>query len=300
MASFDIDLLKTFVTVKDTGGFSSAARHLHRTQSAVSMQVKRIESMIGHQVFNRNGRSITLTTEGEKLLPHARQMLKINDEAIAELITPEIEGSVRLGIADGYGTYFLPHVLSSFRQAHPRVQLELTCDLSGKMLKDLENGDLDLAILARDQGESGGEMLWCEPIVWVCASEVPVHKQDPIPLALFPHGCVLRASALSALEQQNQKWEQIYSSSSLAAVQAAVLAGLAVAVIGGSTVLPGMRTLNQEDGFPPLPSSIIDLNIPGVEPARITKRLAEHIRHNLKGWSDSPINNGSDLAFYQG
>jgi len=297
MASFDIDLLKTFVMVTDTGGFSSAARHLHRTQSAVSMQVKRIESMIGHQVFNRNGRSITLTVEGEKLLPHARQMLKINDEAIAELVTPEIEGSVRLGITDGYGTYFLPHVLSSFRQAHPRVQLEVTCDLSGKMLKELENGDLDLAILARERGESGGEMLWSEPIVWVCASEAPVHKQIPIPLALFPHGCVLRASALNALEQQNRKWHQIYSSSSLAAVQAAVLAGLAVAVIGGSTVLPGMRILNQEDGFPPLPPSILELHVASMESSRATQMLAEHISHNLKGWSDSQINNRSVMAF---
>lgn len=245
MLNLDVDLLRAFVAVADTGGFTSASRQLHRTQSAVSMQVKRIEELVGKRVFDRSGRAVKLTADGEILIGHARRMLKINEEAIADLMTPEFEGVIRLGIPDGYGTYYLPRILSSFSKTYPRIQLEVRSEYTAQLIEALNEGDLDLALTARDPAIPGGEMLWEEPIVWVGTKETPIHEEGPLPLLLFSQGCVIRARALQALDDCDLRWRMVYCSPSLAAVQAAVQAGLGIAVLGSSTVLPGMRILGK-------------------------------------------------------
>ena len=282
MLNLEVDLLRAFVAVADTGGFTNAARHLHRTQSAVSMQVRRLEETVGSRVFDRNGRAVKLTGKGEILLSHARRMLRINEEAVSELVTPTVEGRVRLGIPDGYGTYFLPRLLSSFSQAHPRVQLEVVCEMTAEMLAALAADDLDLALVVRDPAYPAGEVLWSESIVWAGSEEQLVHEEDPLPLALFPQGCVLRARALRALDTSGRRWRIAYCSPSLAAVQAAVLAGLGVAVLGASTLLPRMRALGPDEQFPPLPSSEIELHTAPGEPSEVATRLSEHIVQQLR------------------
>jgi DNA-binding transcriptional LysR family regulator len=293
MLNLDVDLLRAFVAVADTGGFTSAARQLHRTQSAVSMQVKRIEEMVGKRVFDRSGRSVRLTANGEILLSHARRMLKINEEAIADLVSPEIEGVVRLGIPDGYGTYYLPRILTSFSRAYPRVQLEIRSEMTGQLADSLNAGDLDLGLLVRDPSHPGGEMLWAEPINWVGSKESPIHEENPLPLSLFGQGCRLRADALNSLDDVDRRWRIVYCSPSLAAVQAAVLAGLGITVLGASTVLPGMRTLGHAEGFPTLSPSVIELHRSQTQSSPAVERLAQHITDKLRGWKDAPTSNQS-------
>lgn len=296
MLNLNVDLLRAFVAVADTGGFTSASRQLHRTQSAVSMQVKRIEVMLGKRVFDRSGRSVKITADGEVLLGHARRMLKINEELAADLITTEIEGVVRLGIPDSYGTYYLPRVLSNFSQAYPRIQLEVRSELTGQLLEALDRGNMDLALVVTDQATPRGDALWSEPLVWVGMKEFSIHEQSQIPLALFPPTCTDRARSLQALDEFGLRWRMVFCSPSLAAIQAAVLAGLGIAVLTGSSVLPEMRILGPEEGFPPLLPSAVELRrSPGTSSLAID-HLAKHIIEKLKGWTEvpTPILSSSD------
>ena len=203
-------------------------------------------------------------------------------------MTPEFEGVIRLGIPDGYGTYYLPRILSSFSKTYPRIQLEVRSEYTAQLIEALNEGDLDLALTARDPAIPGGEMLWEEPIVWVGTKETPIHEEGPLPLLLFSQGCVIRARALQALDDCDLRWRMVYCSPSLAAVQAAVQAGLGIAVLGSSTVLPGMRILGKPEGLPALPPSIIELHCSEIHSSLAIDKLARHIRVKLKGWLVSP------------
>ncbi|MFP6744318.1 MAG: LysR substrate-binding domain-containing protein [Alphaproteobacteria bacterium] len=180
-------------------------------------------------------------------------MLKLNEEAVSDLIRPEVEGLVRVAVPDGYGTYFLPRVLSRFAQAHPRIVLEIDCGLTDDIAAALSEGRLDVALVVRKPEDPRGEFLWAEPIDWVVSAKHEIHLEDPLPIAVFQHGCVMRARALKALDASGRKWRIAYCSVSLAAIQGAVLSGLAVGVIGHSAVLPDMRVLGPGDGFATLP-----------------------------------------------
>jgi DNA-binding transcriptional LysR family regulator len=278
---FEIDVLRAFVAVADTGGFTSAARRLSRTQSAISMRVRRLEEFLGKKVLHRNGGGAQLTSDGEVLLRHARRMLELNEVAVSELIRPEIQGVVRLAIADGYGTYFLPTLLADFAKLHPRVQLEIDCCMSGDIEDGLSNGKLDLGLIVQDTYDEFTEPLWSEPIVWVGSDKQTSFDDKILPLALFQHGCVLRAQALKTLDDCGQEWRIAYCSTSLASVQAAVIAGLGVGVIGESTVLDGMQVLGPDEPFSPLqPSEIaIRRSSSGLSPA--ARHLADHIVKTL-------------------
>jgi DNA-binding transcriptional LysR family regulator len=288
MLNLDIDLLRAFVAVADTGGFTSASRQLHRTQSAVSLQVKRIEAMLGKRVFDRSSRSVKITADGEVLLGHARRMLKINEEVAADLITPEIEGVVRLGIPDSYGTYYLPRILSNFSQVYPRVQLEVKSELTGQMIKSLDRGDMDLALVVTEPAFPHGDTLWSEPLVWVGTKEFPIYDQNPLPMALFPQSCTDRSRSLQALDDFGLRWRMVFCSSSLAAIQAAALAGLGIAVLPSSSVLPGMHILGPTEGLPKLPSSAVELRRSLSAPSIAIDQLAKHIMEKLGGWTKVP------------
>lgn len=274
---FEIDVLRAFVTVADTGGFTSAARRLNRTQSAISMRVRRLEEFLGKPVLYRNGVGVRLTPDGEVLLRHARRMLKLNEQAVSELIRPEIEGVVRLAVPDGYGTYFLPGLLAEFAKTHPRVQLEIDCCMSDVIKQGLSDGKLDLGLIVPEIEDASNEPLWSEPIVWVASDKQTVFDEDILPMAVFQHGCILRAQALRMLDECGQAWRITYCSTSLASVQAAVIAGLGVGVVGESTVLDGMQVLGPEKPFLPLQPSEIMLRRASSDLSPAARHLADHI-----------------------
>ena len=251
----DSDQLRTFVAIADGGSFTAAARAVHRTQSAVSMQMKRLEARVGHRLFARGARGVVPTAEGEALLGTARRVLRLLDEAAEELRAPQLEGSVRIGLPEEYGPTVLPRLLAEFAEAHPKVMVSVQCGLSAELDEALAGGRLDLAILVSDLVRMPGEVLLHDPTVWVTSSRHLAHEQEPLPLAMFEAGCWWRDWALRALDRQDRAYRIAYSSPSVAGIQAAVTAGLAVTLLGASTRPKDSRILAAEDGFEPLPGS---------------------------------------------
>ena len=247
----DPDLLRTFVAIVDAGGFTSAAQQVHRTQSAVSMQVRRLEAALDRTLFQREGRGVQLTPEGEALLGYARRLLKLHDEALAVLSRPDLSGLVRLGTPDDYVGRFLPDILVRFARAFPRVQVEVHCESSVNLRRLLAEDRLDLALITGTPGAETGEVLRREPTVWATAERHLAHEDDPLPLALFQSGCPFRDWALAGLNERGRPYRIAYTSASLTGILAAVTAGLAVTVLSRSILPAEVRPLRAEEGFPP-------------------------------------------------
>jgi DNA-binding transcriptional LysR family regulator len=280
-AMLDLDQLRTFVAIVDTGSFTQAAEVVAKTQSAVSMQIRRLEERIGRPIFARDGRSSKLTEDGERLLGYARRMLRLSDETVAAFDETELCGSVRFGTPDDYADRFLPDILARFSRSNPRVEVSVFCDQSAELITKARNGDLDLAIVTYC-GEELVEVFRSEPLLWVTSSQHCAAEEAVLPLALFKAPCQWRNAAINALTDAGRKYRVLYQSSNSTAISAAVLAGLAVTVLAESALRPGMRVIGEADGFPSLPVCKIGLIRSWSRPASATvDKLAEHITSSL-------------------
>ena len=255
----DLDLLRTFVTVVECGNFSNAAPCVGRSQSAVSMQMQRLEQELGRPLLTRLPRAVLPTAAGEDLLIYARRLLKLSDEARASVSRPDETGTVRLGVPDDYAAFLLPPVLTRFADDYPRVNVELICEPSRLLVPAIESGRLDLAIVTR-LPEQPFEVLRREPFVWVAAANHVAWLQDPLPVALFAQRCAARLNVIEALSAVGRAYRNTYSSESLLALCAAVQAGLAVAGLPYSSVPPTLTIVGEAEGLPalqPLDMSLI-------------------------------------------
>jgi len=243
MQNLELDLLRSFAAVADTGSFTAAAELVARTQSAVSMQIKRLEETLGRRVFERSSRSLALTGEGELLLGYARRILELNDESLRTIARPPVTGRARLGVTEYFVPNELPRILSRFAAAHPGVQLDVRMGLSRDLRVELDAGRLDAAIVRIQDGEKGATPLWRESQVWVAAEGWALERGQAVPLVALPQGCVLREFAMETFRRQKREWHLAYTGSSMASVQAAVLAGLGVSIVSQSTVVAGMQVL---------------------------------------------------------
>lgn len=276
-----VDFLKTFVRAVDLKSFTLAGQDVGRTQSAVSQQMKRLEEQAGRALFDRSGRELALTPAGESLLPYARRMVKLHDEAVSALKEPDMTGKVRLGVLDDYAPFYLPPVLENFGADHPRVQVEVRCDCSRTLVRMLQSGELDLAVHSGESPGPYGRVVDRDPLVWVSSARHAAHEKDPLPLAVFDKKCRFRQWALDSLEQAGRACRICYTSPSVTGVLAAVEAGLAVAPLGLSSVPDGALVLGPGQGFPPLPVTSIILALACAEPSRPVLRLAEAVRSGL-------------------
>ena len=288
-AYLDPDLLRTFVAIVDAGGFTQAAKQVHRTQSAVSMQVRRLEETLDRVLFQRDGRGVQLAPDGEALLGYARRLLKLHDEAVAALTRPDLAGRVRIGTPDDYVDRFLPDILARFARAFPRVQVEVTCETSANLRRWLAEDRLDLAVITAGCGPGGetGEVLRREPVVWATADRHLAHEHEPLPLALFQAGCVFRDWALASLDGIGRPYRIAYTSASFSSILAAVKAGLAVTALCRSVLPAGVRPLGVEEGFPPLPPTAITLQR-GRPGSAVAEGLADYIRQGFSGDAPPP------------
>ena len=277
MKYLDLTLLQAFTAVIDSGSFTLAARYLCRTQSAVSMQIRKLEETAGRALLQPDRRNIRLTEEGEVLLDYARRMLRLNEDALVAMDQPFAEGHVRLGMPDDYAEYFLPEVLARFAHAYPRVQLEVIGALSGELLDRVEAGTLDVALITRQSNRPAGKILRRERLVWAGSRQRQVHAESPLPLALFPEGCVFRAHALAALDARAIPWRIAYTSQSFAGGKLAVSGGLALTVMAQSMVPPEWRTFGTEDGLPALPEYEIALHKAPGKLSRAVKLLEDQL-----------------------
>ncbi|MEZ5933736.1 MAG: LysR substrate-binding domain-containing protein [Alphaproteobacteria bacterium] len=249
----DIDLVRTFVAISDTGSFTSAASAVLRTPSAVSMQMKRLEDLLGRPLFTREGRSVALTPDGEALLGYARQMLRVNEEAVARFLVPPVEGCLRFGAPDDFGTRFLPNILSRFAATHPKVEVSVVLATSISLQDQLRNGDIDVTLVTteeRDDGAVHGRRIYSEPLVWVGVKGGRAREMEPVPLALSGHGCVWRAAALRALDRIGRPYRIAYSCDNCQGQLAALLADLAIAPLPQSLLTSDYERLGPAHRLP--------------------------------------------------
>jgi len=275
----DLELLRSFVSVVDSGGFTRAGERIHRTQSTVSQQIRRLEDDIGQPLLNRNGKEVTPTEAGERLLSYARRLLALAEEARDVLARPDHEGAVKLGIPEDFAAYRLAKLLATFSRSHPTLRLDVRADQSTSLKRDLERGDLDLALFKRAAGEKGGIAVWPERVHWVTSKSRPIDtRAASVPLIGFPAGCLYRARAIHALESAGHAWHMAYTSSNLAGIQAAVAAGMGLSILSEMAVQADHRVLTAKDGFAPIDKTELALVAsPDASPAtlRLADRLAE-------------------------
>lgn len=288
-ALLDVDQLKTFVAIADTGSFTRAADVVHKTQSAVSMQMKRLEERIGKPIFVRDGRQSKLTEEGERLLDYARRIVKLSAEAVSALADADVAGHVRLGVPDDYADRFLPEILARFSRSNPRAEVTVLCEPSLSLIDRIHAGSLDLAIITHTGIVADAQVIRQEQLYWVTSARTSPHEENPLPLAMAGGICAWRTAAVTALEGQDRPHRVLYQSQNSTAIGAAVLAGLAVSVCAESSLRPGMRVLGAADGFPPLPPIKIALLCSRHERSLVRDALADHIVASLDNLSDSQI-----------
>lgn len=256
----DTDLLRAFVTVAECQGFSAAGKVLHRTQSAVSLQIKRLEDKMRQPLFERTSRSVLLTAAGERLLPYARHILKLEDEA-KDLLRGGTHGEIiRLGTSEEQAAAYLPDLLPRFSAQFPHIQLEVQCDISDNLVKRFQEGLLDVVLSVRHKPTQSGQLLGWEPMVWVIAEHASIEQWQILPLALNPEGCIFRAHALSALGREEKRWELRYVSQSPTGINVPVQNGLAVTIKTPRSVPTGCRVVSEEEGLPHLGHVEIELH----------------------------------------
>jgi DNA-binding transcriptional LysR family regulator len=281
-ADLDPDLLRCFLAVTDSGGFTAAGERIGLSQSAVSLKVKRLEAQLDRRLFARSSRSLALTEDGELLQGFARRLLAMNEEAVRRLTAPPLEGRLRLGVAEYFVPQHLAGLLAGFRRAHPKVRLEVRIGLSSELLALMEAGSLDVVFGKRDPGDQHGRVIAEEPLVWVGSDELEI-AAGPLALLTMPPPCSYRMAATGSLDRIGRDWDIMFTSPSIMGVQAAVAAGLGVAVLGRASVLAGMRVLGPEAGLPELGS--IEVAIWGEEqaPAGLSEPLVALLTQALSG-----------------
>jgi DNA-binding transcriptional LysR family regulator len=276
--AMDLELLRSFVSVIDAGGFTRAGERVHRTQSTVSQQIKRLEDSIGRPLLLRNAKRVAPTEEGERLLSYARRILALANEARGAVACPVPDERVRLGVPEDFAAYRLTQMLSKFARSRPNLRLDVRCDLSVSLRRDLVRGEFDVALIKRDAGdasESGAVAAWPERLRWVTSKWSPVDlDRDPLPLAVFEHGCLYRRRAIHLLEAAGRTWRVAYASPNLAGIQAAVSAGLGVSILPDIAVLADHRVLGPKQGFPKLGNTELALVV-RPDAGSATRRLAD-------------------------
>jgi len=270
----DLDLLRSFVSVVDAGGFTRAGERVHRTQSTVSQQIRRLEESIGRTLLSRDGKRVALTEEGERLLSYARRILALAQEARDVVSRPSAEGVVRLGIPEDFAAYRLTELLSRFVRSRPGLRLDVRCDLSVRLRAALERGELDLALIKRDVGDGAAIAAWPERLRWVTGRDHAIDPRlDPVPLVVAEQGCLYRNHAIHTLEAAGRSWHVAFSSPNLSGLQAAVSVGLGIGILPEQAIRPEHRVLGAKDGLAPLAKTELALcAAPAASPS--THRLA--------------------------
>jgi DNA-binding transcriptional LysR family regulator len=290
--AMDTDLLRAFVLIAEGHSFTQAAARVGRTQSAVSMQVKRLEEMLGQPVLSRGkGGAVDLTPHGQYLLTRARQILALNDEVLTTFRAPQIAGTVRLGTPDDYAFAYLPPILKRFAETHPAVQVNVVCSPSEELMRRLKADEIDLTLISGGHQPTGwpSVQLWRGPLVWVTSTRFAPHRQNPLPLALADRepflargqDCEWAGAAVRALEKAGRRYRIAYTSASQIGTHAPVLAGLAVTVSTLSWLPEGLRAMRPEEGMPKLPEFGILMLKRKLSHQPVTDALAAHIEESF-------------------
>jgi DNA-binding transcriptional LysR family regulator len=277
----DTDQLRSFLAIVDTGSFTRAGERVNKTQSAVSMHIRRLEEQLGCALFVKQGRSAKLTNEGEKLIEYARRMIQVETGAMAALSRKGLQGSVRLGIPDDYAEAFLAGILTSFNRRHPLVEVVVICENSLELGAQVNAGAIDIALVTDHEGVQGFELIREEPLVWVASKRFMPTRGAPIPLAEGSPSCLWRRVTDAALRDRPSLTHSLFFSKNYTAIGTVVRAGLAVTVLPIGLVGDDLRVLGAEEGLPALPQTRMGLiRAPGRRSAEAAA-LAEAIRDSV-------------------
>jgi DNA-binding transcriptional LysR family regulator len=279
----ELDLLRAFVAVAESGSFTAAAEVVGRSQSAVSQKVLRLEEILQRRVFERTSRSLSLTHEGEQLLVAARRMLEFNDGIMRQMREPLRAGRLRLGVSEDFIPSELPKLLARFSRLHPGVRIDLMTGLSCDLLAAHDAGELDAVIAKKDGAAQRGRVVWREPLVWMAAADYQVDSSRPARLVMLRPPCTYRDIMITALDTVRREWVATCTASSLQGVQAAVAGGLGVTVLGRSFVREGMQVLQAPQHWPDLPMTEITVIGEEGEAADLVRPLVGFLVESLSG-----------------
>lgn len=282
MKNLPTELLRAFVAVAELRGFTPAAELLGRSQPAVSLQIKRLEQLLGRALLLRSGHSIQLTTGGEELFRYARQILALNDEAFARVAGGQVSGRLRFGIPSEFATTLLPRIIGRFLQAYPAVTLEVSCELSKQLLAPEQRGSFDLILaLQDDPGAQVESRVKVDELVWVSGPEYDLNPLDKLALIAAPEGCIYRKRGIERLDSAGVAWRMVYTIPDLTGIQAAIEEGLGVTVLARSTVPQNLRVLRPAGRLPVLGKVGISLLHRAGHHSEAASRLADYVRASL-------------------
>ena len=283
MDNLDSDLLRTFVAVAEAGSVTDGAARIYRSQSATSLQIKRLETIVGHPVFERHGRGVVLSETGRNLLPVALEVTARLDAALRDISQDAVTGKLRVGIPDDHGRAKLAEIIATFSRLHPKVELDVTCALSAGFPDLLSKGSLDLAIYEVERPQSHEDVLFEDPTCWVGAVHRHFSTDESLPVALFDHACWWRDAAIASLEARGKPYRIVYSSQSVSGVIAAVEAGIAVGLLGRSSLHSGLSVVSNTLGFGQTPSSKLVMATAGSQSAGPQDAMKAAIRAAYQG-----------------
>ena len=280
-APLDLDQLQSFCAIADCGSFTEAARRVNKTQSAVSMQIKRLEERLGQTLLMRDGRGVTLTLHGNAVYERARKMLRTNAEILDHFSEGDLAGSIRFGVPDDYAVRLLPVILSSFQRTHPKIAVDVSCMASEHLLEGMRAGRYDLIVFTQGTEQNYGELFRTEKMFWVASHGGRALASEPIAIACGPQYCIWRKDAMDALDRSGKEYRVAYTSSNATAISSAVLSDLAVGFLPESAMQPGMRVVNDEFGLPRLADAQIALMRASHAYGGIYDALANHIVQSM-------------------
>jgi len=293
-APLDLDQLQSFCAIADCGSFTEAAKRVFKTQSAVSMQIKRLEDRLGYPLLVRDGRTVLMTHEGSELYSKARRMLRINAEILDYFSDEDLAGNIRFGVPDDYAVRLLPLLLSQFQATNPRIAVDVRCLPSEELLAGMHSGRFDLIVFTQGTDHEFGELFRTERMFWVGVPGADYNLDDPIPLACGPHSCRWRASALEALTRAAIDYRIAYTSSNATAITSAVLSGLAVGILPESALHPDMEILGEPEGLPRLPDAQIAMLRGSHAYGGIYDALANHILTSMGNLHSAPLTEAAE------
>lgn len=278
----DLDLLRTFVLAVDMDSFARAADRVARSQSAVSLQMQRLEEMTGRPLFLKQGRGWQLTPTGELLLGYARQLLEINDRAVQALHDTRLEGQVSLGLPADFAETELPVILARFAAVYPDIQITIIIDRQAVLHRQLHSGKLDVIVSMGMELPSTAIPVGKLPLRWIGGHTTRIARQQPVPLLLFEAPCIIRQAGLDALEQAQLPWREVLTSPSLAGLWAAAQAGLGITLRTEIGLPAGCKVLAPATGLPALPVLHLFLLQQKQSPSPAVARLVDILVTTLK------------------
>lgn len=276
------DLLRTFVTVADLRNYTETGNILGRTQPAISLQIKRLEDVAGSKLIVLKGKQVELTPDGQTLLSYAREMLRLNDRAVANLQQAAFLGTLRIGLPVDYSIEFFQSIIAKFSRENPAVSLDIRCDFSNELLSALHVDDLDMTIAITDAMPAPHvSIYWSERPVWACARDHRIDPDQPLKIVAHPQGCPYRKRMIDTLNSEGRDWRVSFESLGVSALQKAVLHSMGVTALTKKTLLPGMRILTPSDGFPQLSNIHVGLFYKHVKMSDAALKLIEQITEEV-------------------